>query len=250
MVAVNRRIRNFHAKQWGTLWLEATRTSGNRRDRTSQLTPAESEQKLVAKVEALAAAGQDKRAARAVATKGPPVVDPGREADFLALFPKPAPWGAREAEPPRVGRDLPPEWLIAQAASRVRQMEASVADAIRSPNRLAKLGPMATRAEHLENLKHSEDGEERMASLIVRLAFGQESKAVIRARATGEVFAIAKPDGGMRLLIMHSIHRRLGLGAVARATQAETMVASGVHQLGVGASGGCVTAYHATAALA
>ena len=36
MVAVNRRIRNFHAEQWETLWLEATRTSGNRRDRTSR----------------------------------------------------------------------------------------------------------------------------------------------------------------------------------------------------------------------
>ena len=53
----------------------------------------------------------------------------------------------------------------------------------------------------------------------------------------------------MRPLIMHSIHRRLGLGAVARATQAETMAASGVHQLGVGARDGCVKAYHATAAL-
>ena len=96
MVAVNRRIRNFHAEQWETLWLEATRTSGNRKDRTSQLTPAERERKLAAKVEALAAAGQAKRAARAVATKGPPVADPGREADLLALFPKPAPRGVHE----------------------------------------------------------------------------------------------------------------------------------------------------------
>ena len=164
MVVVNRRIRNFHAEQWETLWLEATWTSGNWRHRTSQLTPAEREWKLAAKVEALAAAGQAKRAAHAVATKGPPVADPGREADLLALFPKLAPRGVREAELPRAGRDLPPEWLTAQAVARARQMEASVADTIRSPNRLAKLGPMATRAEHLENLKHSEDGVERMAS--------------------------------------------------------------------------------------
>ena len=38
MVAVNRRIRNFHAEQWETLWLEATRTSGNRGDRASRST--------------------------------------------------------------------------------------------------------------------------------------------------------------------------------------------------------------------
>ena len=69
MVAVNRRIRNFHAEQWETLWLEATRTPGNQRDRTSQLTLAERERKLAARVEALAAVGQAKRAARAVATK-------------------------------------------------------------------------------------------------------------------------------------------------------------------------------------
>ena len=31
-VAVNRRIRNSHAEQWETLWLEATRTSGSQRD--------------------------------------------------------------------------------------------------------------------------------------------------------------------------------------------------------------------------
>ena len=60
-----------------------------------------------------------------------------------------------------------------------------------------------------------------MATLIVRLALGQEPKAVTRAHATGEVLAIEKPDAGMRPLIMHSVHRRLGLGAVARATQLE-----------------------------
>ena len=90
---------------------------------------------------------------------------------------------------------------------------------------------------------------ERMAALIVRLAHGQEPKAVVRAHATGEILAIAKPDGGMRPLIMHSIHRRTGLGAVAGAAQVVTMAASGVHQLGVGARDGCVKAFHATAAL-
>ena len=90
---------------------------------------------------------------------------------------------------------------------------------------------------------------ERMAALIVRLALGQEPKAVARAHAAGEILAIAKTDGGMRPLIMHSIHRRIGLGAVARATQAEIMAASGVHQLGIGARDGCVKAFHATAAL-
>ena len=89
-----------------------------------------------------------------------------------------------------------------------------------------------------------------MATLIVRLAIGREPKAVVKAHAVGEILAIAKPDGGMRPLIMHSIHRRIGLGAVAKATKIESMAASGVHQLGVGARDGCVKAYHATAALA
>ena len=62
---------------------------------------------------------------------------------------------------------------------------------------------MATRVEHLENLKHTENGVERMATLIVRLALGQEPKAVTRAHATGEVLAIEKPNAGMRPLIMH-----------------------------------------------
>ena len=249
MVADNRRIRNFHAEQWETLWLEATRASGSQRDRASQLTPAERERKLVAKAEALAAAGQAKRAARAVAAKGAPIIDPGRETDLRAFFPKPPPRAARAADTPQVGRELPPGWLTVQALARVRQMEATVAATIRSPDRLSKPGPMATRAEHLENLKYSEDGVERMAALIVRFALGREPKAVVRAHATGEILAIAEPDGGMHPVIMHSIHRRIGLGAVARATQAETMAASGVHQLGVWARDGCVKAYHATAAL-
>ena len=134
MVAVNRRIRNFHAEQWETLWLEATRTSGGRRDRPTRSIRAERERKIAARIEALAAAGQAKRAARAVADKDPPIADPGREAELLALFPKPAPRGVREAEPPRVGYDLPPEWLSAQAAARVRWMGASVAKTIRTPN--------------------------------------------------------------------------------------------------------------------
>ena len=138
--------------------------------------------------------------------KGPPVADLGREADLLALFPRPAPRGVRGAEPPRVGCDLPPEWLSAQAVARARQMEASVADTIRSPNRLAKPGPMATRAEHLENLKHSEDGVERMATLIVRLALGQEPKAVIRAHATGEVLATYREAGRWYASAHHAQH--------------------------------------------
>ena len=249
IVAVNRRIRNFHAEQWETLWLEATRTSGSQRDKTSQLTPAERERKLAAKVEALAAAGQAKKAARAVAAKEPPITDLSREMDLQALFPKSPPRAPRAAYAPRVDRELPPGWLTAQALARTRQMEATVAATTESPNKLSKPGPMATRAEHLENLKHSEDGVERMAALIVRPALGQGPKAVVRAHATGEILAIAKPDGSMRPLIMHSIRRRIGLGAVARATQAETMAASGVRHLGVGAGDGCVKAFHATAAL-
>ena len=243
MVVVNWRIRNFHAE----LWLEATRTSGNQRDRASQLTPAERERKLAAKVEALAAAGQAKRAARAVAAKGSPITDPSRETDLRALFPKPPPRAPRAADAPRLGRELPPGWLTAQALARTRQMEATVAATIRSLNRLSKPGPMATRVEHLENLKHSEHGVERMAAFIVRHALGQEPKAIVRAHATGEILAIAKPDGGMRPFIMHSIH--IGLGAVARTTQAETMAVSGVHQLGVWGRDGCIKAFHATAAL-
>ena len=180
VVAVNRRIRNFHAEQWETLWLEGARTTTGRRGRPTRSTRAERERKIAARVEALAAARQAKRAARAVPDKAPPISDPGREAELLALFPKPAPRGVREAEPPRVGYDLQLEWVSAQAAARVRWMEASVAKTIRTPNRQSKPGPMATRVEHLENLKHMEDGVERMAALIVRLALGQGPGAVIR----------------------------------------------------------------------
>ena len=67
MVAVNRRIRNFHAEQWETLWLEATRTTTGRRGRPTRSTRVERERKIAERVEALAAAGQAKRAARAVA---------------------------------------------------------------------------------------------------------------------------------------------------------------------------------------
>ena len=144
MVALNRRIRNFHADQRETLWLEATRMSGSQRDRASQLTPAERERKLAAKVEALAAAGQAKGAARAVAAKGAPIIDPSREADLRALFPKPPPGAPHAADAPRVDRGLPLEWLTAQAPARTRQMEACRRSYIMSPNRLSKPGLMAT----------------------------------------------------------------------------------------------------------
>ena len=89
-----------------------------------------------------------------------------------------------------------------------------------------------------------------MANLIVRLALGQEPWNVTRAHATGDVIATEKPKGGTRPLIMSSIFRRIGLGAIAKSTQAEAMAAFGPHQLGVGAKDGCVKAFHATAVLA
>ena len=60
MVAVNRRIRNFYAEQWETLWLEATRLSGREKRRLDQVAEDERHRKLAAKIEALAAAGQAK----------------------------------------------------------------------------------------------------------------------------------------------------------------------------------------------
>ena len=89
-----------------------------------------------------------------------------------------------------------------------------------------------------------------MANLIVRLVLGQEPRNVTRAHATGEVIAAEKPKGGIRPLIMSSIFCRIGLGAIAKSTQAEAMASSGPHQLGVGAKDGCVKAFHATAVLA
>ena len=108
---------------------------------------------------------------------------------------------------------------------------------------------MATRAEHPENLKHSEDGVECMAALTVRFALGQELQAGFRAHATGEILSRSRTAVCARSSCSASTGVRIGLGAVARATQAETMAASGVHQLGVGARDGCVKAFHATAAL-
>ena len=186
MVAVNRRIRNFYAEQWETLWLEATRLSSRERRRLEQIAEDERDRKLAAKIEALAGAGQAKRAARAAAAKDPPVTDPGREDDLRALFPKAPPRAPRQADGPRVGRELPPEWTTQQACARVRLMEAEVANTIRSPNRLANPGPMRTRAEHLGNLKHSEDGVERMATLIVRLAIGRDSRRLLSRHTRSE----------------------------------------------------------------
>ena len=95
------------------------------------------------------------------------MTDPGRADDLRALFPKAPTRTARQADGPWAGRELPPEWTTQHACARIRLMEVEVANTIRSPNRLASPGPMCTRAEHLENLKHSEDGVERMAALIV-----------------------------------------------------------------------------------
>ena len=89
-----------------------------------------------------------------------------------------------------------------------------------------------------------------MANLVVRLVMGQEPRNVTRAHATGEVIATEKPKGGIRPLIMSSIFRRIGCGAIAKSTQLEAMAASGPHQLGVGAKDGCVKAFHATTVLA
>ena len=247
-VALLRRVRAFQAGQWETLWQEATRPQGTRR--LAEMTHEERERKVAAKVQALALAGQAKRAARAAIAKPPPITDPAREAELKTLFPAaPARTPSRGHVPP-VERTLPEEWTTPQGVLLIQQMHDRVCDNIRRPNRLAQPGPMATRAEHLELLRYTEDGVTRMADLIVRLALGQEPRAVTRAHATGAVLAIAKPCGGMRPLIMHSLHRRIGLGALAHVLKGETMAASGPHQLGVGATDGCVNAYHAMSALA
>ena len=67
--------------------------------------------------------------------------------------------------------------------------------------------------EHLEVLKCTTDGVQRMAALIVRLVLGLEPVAVVQAHSIGEVIATEKADSGIRPLIMSSVFRRAGLGA-------------------------------------
>ena len=173
--------------------------------------------------------------------------DPKREAELNAFFhAAPAPEG--DVVPPGTPpRELPPEQGDGPGRERIKPVVAHVEQAIRKPARRSQPGPLATRPEHFED---TEDGVRRMANLIVRLVLGQETRNVTRAHATGEVIATEKPKGGIRPLIMSSIFRRIGLGAIAKSTQAEAMAASGPHQLGVGAKDGCVKAFRAIAVLA
>ena len=76
--------------------------------------------------------------------RGSYIIDTSRGTDLRALFPKPPPRAPRAADATQVDRRLPPAWLTAQALARTRQMEATVATTIRSPNRLSKPGLMAT----------------------------------------------------------------------------------------------------------
>lgn len=246
-MAVNRRIRNFQGEQWEALWQEATRLQA--RPQAADLPMEERERRVAAKVEGLALAGQAKRAARAAMVKSPPVTDPAREQDLKNLFPAARPRTRAQGTPAPFERDLPPEWLTPQGLARTQQIQDLVEAEIRNPVRLKAPGPMGTRPEHLEVLKFSEDGVRRMANLITRLALGQEPKAVVRAHSTGSILAMPKPDGGIRPVIFHSLHRRIGLGAVAATLKADAEAAAGPHQLGGGSRDGCVKAFHATAAL-
>ena len=246
--SVARRIRQAQDNQWEALWQDAT--ARHEKGVPERAPREEREKKTAARVEDLAHAGQARRAARAVHSASPAITDPGRLDELRGLFPgaEVPPGGARAPGP--VARRLPPEWTSPQGAARVALMKKHVERALRRPARRSAPGPFATRPEHLEVLRNTEDGIPRLAELIDRLALGLEPRAVTRAHAIGQVIATSKPNGGIRPLIMSSIFRRVGLGAVARVTREETMAACGPYQLGVGARDGCVKAFHSVEILA
>ena len=198
--SVSRRIRQARDQEWDSLWREVTEG----RDRASTAaarTAKEAEAALAARVEDLANAGQARRAARAVSMTKPPIADPDRKKELEALFPKAiqgGEWGS--PQPGRPWRDPGELWTGQAGAARRTLMAAHVAKSIRRPARRTAPGPLGSRPEHWEVLTATQDGVERFAALIVKLALGEVPRGVVRGHSRGEIIAIQKDNGGMRPL--------------------------------------------------
>ena len=226
--ALMRRLQQATDGEWESLWLEAT-------ERDPLLGSSSPSLSTTAKrVEALAMAGQQRRALRAMQPPREAVKDPARLDELQRLYPQAAP--AQAAAP------APQPWTHTRKA----KLEEEIRKLLRKPEKRAAPGPLGSRPEHWAVLRFSPGGLDRAARVLARLALGEVPPSARRVHAIGEIIAIAGPDGGIkRPLLMSSVPRRIALAGVARVLRPEVQEAVGPYQLGVGAPDGAARAFHA-----
>jgi hypothetical protein len=225
------RLALWSGGQWAAL-LESARGSTSPPGRA---TGKASDKKRAARVHALAAAGEQGRALAALAASPPAP----RTADTLQKLRELFPEASQQQDPaPQQPGGFAP--ITEEFRSEV---EANVMDLLRKARKLSAPGLLGCRLEHLSVCKDNAEASDMLAKAIARIVLGEAPPSLIRALRTGELVALSKDAGDVRLLLVGATLRRLGLRVLVRARRQQLAEAVGPRQYGVGRPDGAGLLY-------
>jgi len=221
------RISAFANGDWHALWREAQPPeAGGIRPRTRARDDVQAK-----RVEHLVRSGEISKAVAAVFRDSALADGPDVHGALMKLFPEvPAELNALIADFAAAPGGVP-------AALRER-IEQGVRECIPRAPRCSAPGPSDSRFEHWSTLAANSAGLNAAGVVLTRFVLGEAPPAAISANLSAVLYALPKPDGGVRPIACGSVIRRLAAKGVCRALASELAVACGPLQFAVGRPAG------------
>ncbi len=221
------RFNAFAIGDWHALWREAhPPEAGTIRPRARDRDDVQAK-----RVEHLVRNGEISKAVAAVFRDSGLADGPDVHAALMKLFPEvPVELTALIADFAAAPGGVP-------AALRDR-IEQGVRECIPRAPRCSAPGPSDSRFEHWSTLAANPAGLAAAGVVLTRFMFGEAPAAAISANLSAVLYALPKPDGGVRPIACGSVIRRLAAKGVCRALASELAAACGPLQFAVGRGGG------------
>ena len=153
----------------------------------------------------------------------------------------------RDRRPPFARQELSQEILHSDQQSRSCWMETLVCQ--RTARRGAAPGPSGMTADHLFPILESEVDSGMLVQVASRLAVGDIPEEVVDGIRLGRLRALAKPDGGVRRIVVGDIVRRLVARTMAKQIEKKAEKATAPFQCALSTKAGCECVAHIVQAL-
>ena len=138
--------------------------------------------------------------------------------------------------------------LLDPQSDQRKALHTQVCKGLRRYQRLKQPGLDASRSEHWEPLKHARAAEDALVEVVARSLLGHLPADALEAQLAGSLAAKSKPGGGrgLRVYVSGCAIRRIGAGALVRASAAAAKHAAGETQYAIARPGGCEVVHKAT----
>ena len=120
---------------------------------------------------------------------------------------------------------------------------------LRTARRGAAAGPSGMTVDHLFSILESEADSELLVQVASKLAVGDVPDEVIDGIPVGRLTALAKPDGGVRGIVVGDIIRRLVARTIAKQFAKKAEAATAPFQYALSTKAGCECVAHIVQAL-